>query len=257
NERTLLCRVHRDVLLGPAGLTCGVRGRTTSPPVAHWTFDDIRDTTVPDAAGSHPGTLCGRASRPEIVDGIAGKALRFTPGSEHYVRVDQMAELCPTQQITLMAWVWIDSKTAMWGDILGYQPEQSRGDKAHPLKGFRLWKTWGCKSIRFYIGDGTTRAYKNEIKCEASGLRRLQNHWMHIAATHDGQVMRMFINAVEKGHSEATAQIAPSGFPLVIGNYAVSKTVYPFHGVIDDVRIYDVALTEDQILGAAATALAE
>ncbi len=80
---------------------------------------------------------------------------------------------------------------------------------------------------------------------------------MHVAATPDGAVMRVFINAVQKGASEVVARIVPRHSPLIIGNYLGSKTVYPFHGMIDDVRIYDLALTEEQILKAAAEALAE
>ncbi len=212
---------------------------------------------MPDAAGSHPGTRCGNKALPAIVEGISGRPLRFEPGQGHYVRVDRMAELCPTDQITVMAWVWVDRRTKMWADILGYQPEQSRGDKAHPLKGFRRWKTWGCDSIRFYIGDGKVRPYKEELKCAATGLQRHRNHWMHVAATHDGRKLRLFINAVEKGTSDVVARIVPRASPLVIGNYLGRKTVYPFHGLIDDVRIYSVALSEEQILRSAAEAFGQ
>jgi len=230
-------------------------GDASPAPIAYWSFDQVRDGVASDCAGRHPGKLHGDDGLPEVVDGVYGKALRFEPGKGQYVRVDGMRELCPTDRLTVMAWIWVNSRTKMWGDIIGYQGEQGRGDRARPLRGFRLWKSWSCESIRFYLGDGETRPYGQELKCSANGLRRMRDHWMHVAATYDGRTMRVYVNAAERGASEVVARIAPAGWPLIIGNYLHRKTVYPFDGMIDEVRLYDAALTEQQILEAAAQPL--
>ena len=46
-----------------------------------------------------------------------------------------------------------------------------------------------------------------------------------------------------------------SNLPLVIGNYTGTKKPYAFDGLLDEVRVYDTALTEDEIVRAAAEGL--
>jgi hypothetical protein len=229
-------------------------GNVTPTPIAHWRLDEVRDGRTPDSIGDHHGVLRG-APKPALVDGISGRALRFEPGKAQYVAIGNMESLCPVSAITVMAWVWIDGRTSNWADILGYQPEQGRGENAHPLRGFRLWKTWACKSIRFHIGDGLARPYGQEANCEGRGLERMVNHWMHVAATYDGTDIRVYVNAVERGVARFPGRLVPSKRSLCIGNYVGKKNVYPFHGRIDDVRLYDSALSEEAILQAAGEAI--
>ena len=230
------------------------RNSDVPAPVAHWRLDEIRSGYTPDSIGGRHGVVRG-AVKPSVVDGISGRAVQFEPGKAQYIKIGDMESLCPTSAITVMAWVWIDKRTRNWADILGYQPEQRRGDQAHPLRGFRLWKTWACESIQFHIGDGEARPYGEEAKCAASGLRRMENHWMHLAATYDGIHIRIYVNAVERAAARFPGRLEPSKHPLCIGNYVQNKSVYPFHGRIDDVQLYDSALSEAAILRAAGEAL--
>jgi len=241
---------------GPARLCKSQdQSRNDAPtPIAHWRLDEISNGRTPDSIGDHHGIVHGEAG-PKLVNGISGRALQFEPGKAQYIEIGDMESLCPTAAITVMAWVWIDDRTRTRTDILGYQPEQSRGDRAHPLRGFRLSKTWGCMAIQFYVGDGQTRPYGKEAQCAASGLRRMQNHWMHVAATYDGTDIKVYINATERAVARFSGRLEPSKRSFCIGNYVINKSVYPFHGRIDDVRIYDSALSEEAILQVAAEAL--
>ena len=43
------------------------------------------------------------------------------------------------------------------------------------------------------------------------------------------------------------SKIGINKYPLYIGNYVGRKDVYGFHGIIDEVRIYDVALSKEEV----------
>jgi hypothetical protein len=71
------------------------------------------------------------------------------------------------------------------------------------------------------------------------------NTWTHLAATYDGVNVRIFVNGVEAGVTPVTGSMLTSNLPLRIGGNAVWGEY--FQGVIDEVRIYNRALSTDEI----------
>ena len=71
------------------------------------------------------------------------------------------------------------------------------------------------------------------------------NAWTHLAMTYDGTTMRMYVNGVQAGTRAVTGTIAVSSSPLRIGGNAPWGEF--FAGQIDDVRIYNRALTAAEI----------
>ncbi len=69
--------------------------------------------------------------------------------------------------------------------------------------------------------------------------------WTHIAATYDGANLRFYVNGALVGTKAQTGAIPVSTGPLWIGN----NTVYnePYGGLIDEVRIYNRALSATEI----------
>jgi len=71
--------------------------------------------------------------------------------------------------------------------------------------------------------------------------------WYHVAATYDGTSMRLYLNGEEwENPTKAKGALSNYNMPLVIGG--VSDL--PFTGLLAEVRIWDVARTRDQIIGA-------
>ena len=73
--------------------------------------------------------------------------------------------------------------------------------------------------------------------------------WTHLAATYDGTRLRLFINGIQAGWFGVTGTITDSALPLYIGGNAYWGEF--FKGTIDEVRVFSVALTADQILAVA------
>ena len=71
------------------------------------------------------------------------------------------------------------------------------------------------------------------------------NTWTHLAVTYDGTTLRLFVNGVQTSNKATTGALVTSTRPLRIGGNAVWGE--HFAGVIDEVRIYNRALTAAEI----------
>src|SRR5690606_13892740 len=77
--------------------------------------------------------------------------------------------------------------------------------------------------------------------------------WVHVAATYDGQTMRLYIDGALNNSRTLSSPtpIGSNGLPLAIG--AQHDGASKFRGAIDDVRIYSAALGGADIAGLAET----
>jgi Concanavalin A-like lectin/glucanases superfamily len=71
------------------------------------------------------------------------------------------------------------------------------------------------------------------------------NTWTHIATTYDGTSQRLYINGVLVATKAQTGTIAAGNQPLRIGGNNVSGEF--FQGLIDEVRVYNRALSAAEI----------
>ena len=71
------------------------------------------------------------------------------------------------------------------------------------------------------------------------------NTWSHLAVTYDGATMRLYVNGTQVSSQAQTGSITTSTNPLQIGGDSIYGQY--FQGMIDEVRIYNVALTPAQI----------
>ena len=86
------------------------------------------------------------------------------------------------------------------------------------------------------------------------------NTWYHLAATYNGSTIRLFLNGSPTASGSASGAI---GFhpqaPATLGNLVDNSA--PFFGMLDDVRIYDQALTGldvvDLVIGDISTGITE
>lgn len=93
-------------------------------------------------------------------------------------------------------------------------------------------------SMRSYF-NGAGSARTGGIVPDTPGV------WMHIAAVTDGTMRRHYINGALVHEAIETAVLAPSAKPLRIGSDP--DWDYMIAGAIDDLRIWRVARTQEQI----------
>ena len=71
------------------------------------------------------------------------------------------------------------------------------------------------------------------------------NTWTHLAVTYDGATLRLYVNGVQVSSKAQTGNLVTSTHPLQIGGDSIYGQY--FQGTIDEVRIYNQALSPSEI----------
>jgi Concanavalin A-like lectin/glucanases superfamily len=201
---------------------------TVAPPatglVGAWSFDEASGTNAADASGSgNAGTVSG-ATR---VAGKYGGALSFD-GVNDWVTVNDSNSL-DINRMTLEAWVR-PSGVSDWRTVL---LKEQPGQLVYALYGST--DNGRPSGHVFTTGDVALRG--------PSVLAA--NTWSHLAFTWDGANTRMYVNGTQVASAALTGNAVTSTGALRIGGNSVWNEW--FSGQIDDVRIYNRALTATEI----------
>ncbi|HKQ39468.1 MAG TPA: PKD domain-containing protein [Verrucomicrobiae bacterium] len=194
--------------------------------VAAYGFEEATGSATIDSSGNNnTGALINGPIRTDL--GKFGKALEFN-GQNSYVNVLNSDSLNVTAALTLMCWCYPTVITNSYRNLV-YKPED-----IYFIEGF----TPAPNTPRFY---GT---FSGANLNAASTLP--VNQWTHVAGTYDGAVMRIYINGVEAANRAQTGPIRTSTYDLGIGGNSLNGQYFP--GRIDEVRIYNRALTASEIV---------
>ncbi len=94
--------------------------------------------------------------------------------------------------------------------------------------------------IFWWWGGGSRQLTMTGAPLQANGT------WYHVAITYKSGEQKIYINGVDRGTNNATGTLTLNNDPVLIGTDLAfnSRT---FNGLIDEVKIYDGALTQSQI----------
>ncbi len=206
-------------------------GGTPQPTglVAAYGFAEGAGETTADASGGgQTGAISGATW---ATDGKTGNALAFD-GVDDMVTIADNAALDVTR-ITMMAWVR-PSALSGWRTVLL---------KERPLGlAYGLYADNDAQRPAGHIVTGSLLP----IEYNSAGVAPLPvDSWSHLAATYDGSRLRLYVNGVLVRTTTVSGNIVTSGMPLRIGGNEVWGEW--FAGVIDDVRIYNRALSQTEI----------
>ncbi|MEO6130482.1 MAG: LamG-like jellyroll fold domain-containing protein, partial [Saprospiraceae bacterium] len=79
------------------------------------------------------------------------------------------------------------------------------------------------------------------------GNELIPGFWWYVTMVHDGTDDIIYIDGVEVNRQPVATKLNSTGLPLGMGNNPVEGGQY-FHGALDEVKIYNKALTGDEIL---------
>jgi hypothetical protein len=213
-----------------AGVTVTVSNSWAIPSglVAAYTFAEGTGGTTADVSGTgNTGTLVGGTAWSTA--GRFGRALSFD-GVNDLVSVADAASLDFTTGMTIEAWV---------------NPSALSGWRTVALKG-----GGGGMAYALYAHDQAPRpaGYVNTAGADQSapGAAALPiGTWSHLAVTFGGGTLRLFVNGVQVSSVAVSGTILTSTAALTMGG----NTVWGewFAGLLDEVRIYNRALTQAEI----------
>jgi PKD repeat protein len=205
--------------------------------VAAYSFDEIGGATAADASGkaSH-GTIKEAVRITTVRDGKAVKALKFD-GINDWVTVNDSASLDLSSGLSLEAWVYPQAIKS--GSVL--LKEQAGGAV------YNLYPYEDADLPISSLNDGV--GYR-----VISGTKQLPiNQWTHLTSTYDGLNQRLYVNGVQVSSRAQKGLIKPSTGVLRIGGNSIWGEF--FQGYIDEVRIYNRALTNAEIQKDSTTAI--
>jgi len=207
--------------------------------VSYWPFDEEDGTTAQDAVNGNHGTLTNMSPPGCWVSGKFGNALSFD-GANDYVNCGAAVDNTIATGATLEAWIkpavqkhgGIISNDLTYGSKKGYD--------------FFLWDAYDPYG-RLYIDFGNGTAYGRTWWAIPGA--DWYGQWHHVAATWDGSTVKLYVDGSEVGTAASLSgpYSDPAKDTLIGGIYYGALPYCPFEGLIDEVRIWNRALTPAEI----------
>ncbi|MEM7383360.1 MAG: LamG-like jellyroll fold domain-containing protein, partial [Verrucomicrobiota bacterium] len=172
-------------------------------------------------------------------NGNTGTSAEFN-GTSSLIQHAFSADLNP-ESFTLTLWAKSDGGAGAWNS-----PVTSRFDKNPDSEGYLIYDNNPDGVWTFWSGNGTEEGNWQVLDGPAVNV----GAWEHIAISYDNatQMKRLYVNGVLA--VEANDSITPnSGTPFNIGSGEDNGTGFRFVGAIDDIGLFDGALSEGEIQG--------
>jgi prepilin-type N-terminal cleavage/methylation domain-containing protein len=191
--------------------------------VGYWPMDEGSGSSTQDLSGNNNfGTWNGSTTNGSYyASGKVGNWAGYFNGNT--TMITTVTAMPSVSQITMSAWIYELSNAVNDGI---YSQSPSTG----------IWCTGSSLVFRISGGTGATSA---SGYCMPGG-------WEHVAATYDGTTSLLYVNGVQKGTPGSVSGAIVSSVTANIGSYT---GIWPFSGLIDDVRIYNRALSAAEIQG--------
>ena len=211
-------------------------GVVTNGLASYWTFDraDVDGDTVKDVTGGNNGTINGGAT---IVMGKVREGIKLN-GTDQFVLIPHDDSLVPPESFSVEAWFNTELKdSALWQAIVS---KNAPGNRSYELRlqadPLFLVPSWAV------VDEADTFIRANAPDDEEFEKGR----WYHLVGIWDGKEAHLYVDGKLKGSAEATS-IKASTIELHIGMRPQAGSNNYFNGIIDEVRIYDRVLTEDEV----------
>ena len=194
---------------------------------------DVGGGSYPDySKEQNDGSQSTVTNRPTWTDG----AYVFD-GIQDYIEISDDSSLDITSELTMTAWFKSEVTGATACGIIFDRRSDTGGE------GYFCNINYDSDGIYFLINDGVNQIIDNR---GSVGYNDTSWHSLGCTISLSSDVATIYIDGLQIGTnidiSSITGTVTPSK-PLMIGFYGRS----PFNGAIDDARIYNIALTSNQV----------
>ncbi len=197
--------------------------------IGAWLFEEGSGGTTVDASGQQAdGELVGGA---DWDAGKYGGGIVFD-GSTGHVEVPDPDQVLIPPAMTAMAWVKFDNVAGNHSILEQYDWAGELGAYAFRTNGAQLqcYVIWGVDAP-----VTTGGALETDI-------------WTHCAFSYDGDTLRLYQDGENVGElAVANGDLNPSNKSLSMGVRGDTKDVHWLAGAMDEVALFDTALSEDEI----------
>ena len=222
--------------------------------MAHWTFETMTTTNklVDDVAKGNNGlwTATDPNQLPVITSGWIpgrrqGPGFHGQPASHVDVTIADTEPnfvYGPRYAATISAWIKVSAFDTNWSNVI------SKGDDSWRLvKQSRTGQNGNAMMVQF-AGTIPGAGQPGNGPNGKLGISVNDNLWHHICGTYDGEMIRCYTDGVLDAEGAYTGLINTSTFPIMIGANA-QQAGREWDGAMDEIRVYNYALTETEIRG--------
>jgi hypothetical protein len=199
--------------------------------VAAYSFNEGTGSVASDQSGNGNNGTIENAAWSLGTGRFGGNALLFN-GTNARVTINDSPSLDLTNGLTLEAWVDPSGATSGWRAVLVKEDGSLAAD--YMLYAYSQYKV---PVEGLLIGTGE-KSLGGKTKLPLST-------WTHLAATYDGATQRLYVNGQQVASNPQSGPIKTGNGKLRIGGDAVWGEY--FSGIIDEVRIYNRALSVGEI----------
>ena len=198
--------------------------------VAYYSFDD--GTANDQTAFANHGSISGHVIS---LPGVSGYGLVFDGNKNNYVSVQ------PSESLKLGT----NFSISLWYKNNGDTGTSAPFGRSYDRNGLGMWQFIEENQLSAAVYNG--RCCGNTSKALGSNTFQMQkNHWYYATITHDNDHVSLYINA------QLVDQMPAATFnmnPLTNLNvlYVGRDMFYGFSGAIDEVKIYNSALTSSEV----------
>jgi hypothetical protein len=225
--------------------------------VGHWNFNGNANDSTPYG---NNGTVSG-ATLTSDRKSQTDQAYSFD-GENDYINCGTDSSLKPASSLSIEVWVKMETPTtSREPSIAGNSRYSGTGVSGYSLSvtptgtwtGESYWVgSWSnitSYSVGFYLHRGVVQGdsnWRGSVNYSVS-VEDIENKWNHIVAIFDRPAMKLYLNGEEVNSSTYDYDIYYHELSTYIGatNWALSSQ--EFSGSIDEVRIYNRALNEEEI----------
>jgi len=205
--------------------------------LGHWQFNEQEGSTTTDGAGINDGTLKGDATF--VPGGVTGNAVHMSRAGSGFV---DFGRIFPFTSGDFSLSIWAKSEP---GDVQAQQIVVGR-HAAFSQNGYFI----GMNEFLDFSQTGKAWFYMSSVAGgePISTTPVNDGEWHHLAVSyHDGGMATLYIDGVAEANQPAS-RIAPSSGNFRAGGYiADAKDLSQFNGYIDELLVYDHALSQQEV----------
>ena len=240
-NRELILLLSLAVVAGAAFCASSARAEIVKNGlVSYWTFDKatVAGGTVKDVQGINDGTTKGDV---KLAAGKFGDGLAFG-GADSFVDMGNDKSLIPTDGFTVEAWFKTEQEDeSLWQTVASKNSQG--GDRSFEM---RIQGT--TETLAHVMSWAVVDASNAFLRANAPDTDVIKNDvWYHMAGTWTGKQGLLYVDGEQRGSVDcASIRISEShlfiGARPDLGNEELGARNF-FKGVVDEVRLYDRALS--------------
>ncbi|HQF77501.1 MAG TPA: Ig-like domain-containing protein [Spirochaetota bacterium] len=211
--------------------------------IAYYPFDGTADDMSGKGNNMTLTTIYSGANPPELTfdrRGCQNSAYSISMGSSCYYMNTNITSV--PSSFTISVWVYssVDSmdRTIFSKFLDDFSAEDKRAEMC--------LKKEMSGNLKFFMGNGADLGLDiNGNNGENGDLSN--DKWHNVVITFDGTTGNMYIDGAPSGSGSFSGTRQNTTTPLYFGYYRVSSDYYYWNGKLDDIRIYNYALSETEV----------